>query len=227
MRPVEKGSSPVAAFSAYQDAVGYLQQRLGRYCSYCERRLETNLAVEHVRPKSKARSLELTWGNFLVACPNCNSCKGDTDIVLSEYLWPDLDNTLRALRYTQGGVVQVDASIPAPLLVKAHATRGLVGLDREPGSRTLPTESDLRWNRRREAWSKATIARDRLAKGDSVALREQIADTAQETGMFSIWWEVFSADPDMRRRFRQAFTGTCAQSFDPNEDLKPRSGGQL
>lgn len=227
MRPVDKGASPAVAYAAYGDAIHDLEDRLGRYCSYCERRLETHLAVEHVQPKSLVPALALAWPNFLLACVNCNSCKGDTPINLPDYLWPDIDNTLRALRYAAGGIVDVDHTNPAPLQAKAAASRRLLGLDRTPGSPTPPTDNDFRWNKRRETWEKANLAKRRLATADSVALREQIAETAQESGMFSIWWEVFAGDVDMRQRLRLAFAGTCPNSFNANEDLQPRPGGQL
>lgn len=228
MRPIEKGASPAPAYGAYGDAIGDLEERLGRYCSYCERRLETHLAVEHVQPKSLVPGLALTWGNFLLACVNCNSCKGNTPINVPNFLWPDLDNTLRALRYSVGGLVDVDPTIPPPVQAAlAIALRSLVGLDRVPGAAIEPTENDLRWNRRRETWDKAARARQRLMVNDTDVLREQIAETAQESGMFSIWWEVFGDDIDMRRRLRLAFVGTCANSFNANEDLQARPGGQL
>jgi len=43
----------------------------------------------------------------------------------------------------------------------------------------------------------------------------------------SIWWAAFTGDADMRRRLRQAFTGTCPNSFDASENLHSRPGGQL
>ncbi len=227
MRPVDKGASPVTAYKAYGDAISDLERRLGHYCSYCERRLETHLAVEHVQPKSLVPSLTLTWVNFLLACDNCNSCKSDSPINLPDYLWPDIDNTLRAFRYRKGGIIRVDTSISAQLQRKAKATLMLLGLDRVPGGRVPPTKNDMRWDRRRLTWDKAIRAKDRLGTADSIAFREQIVDTAQESGMFSIWWEVFTGDVDMRKRFRQAFVGTCSNSFDANENLQARNGGQL
>jgi len=227
MRPVDKGTSPAPTYKVYGDAIADLEGRLGRYCSYCERRLETHLAVEHVQPKSGVPSLALIWSNFLLACVNCNSCKGSATIALPEYLWPDLDNTLRALRYGTGGMIDVDTSIPAPLQAKAIASLVLLGLNRVPATPTPPTANDSRWSRRREVWGMAIRARQRIERADSIDFREQIAETAQEAGMFSIWWEVFAGDVDMRRRFRLAFAGTCTKSFDANECAQARPGGQL
>lgn len=227
MRPVDKGAGAAAGYASYGDAIGDLVQALGRYCSYCERRLETHVAVEHVQPKSLVPALAVTWANFLLACGNCNSCKGDSPVHLPDYLWPDVDNTLRAFRYKVGGLIDVDQSIPLPLQALASALHALVGLDRVPGAAVPPTAADLRWNRRREVWDKAKRASLRLQTADSIGLREQIAETAQESGMFSIWWEVFAGDVDMRQRIRHAFNGTSTACFDMNEDLQARVGGQL
>src|SRR5688572_22629383 len=93
-RPVDKGAAP-RVYAAYQEAGSDLQARLGDYCSYCERRIETHLAVEHVQPKVRRASLRTSWRNFLLGCVHCNSCKGKKRIALHSYYWPDRDNTLR------------------------------------------------------------------------------------------------------------------------------------
>lgn len=38
MRPVHRGDSP-SVFTTYTQALGPLEQCLGPYCSYCERRI--------------------------------------------------------------------------------------------------------------------------------------------------------------------------------------------
>lgn len=226
MRPVEKGSMP-ATYTNYADALPDLVQRLGRYCSYCERYIMTNLAVEHVQPKSLASALALLWSNFLVACVNCNSCKGDTAITLADYLWPDNDNTLRAYQYSAGGIVTPHSTLSPALTTKAQASLTLVGLDRIPGAAIPPTPQDLRWNHRREAWGKATRALQRLTQNNTTELREQIVETAVSGGFFSVWWIVFRADVDMQSRLRAAFVGTCPNSFDASGNLLQRPSGQL
>lgn len=227
MRPVDKGTAPVATYANYAAALPDLEQRLGRYCSYCERYIATNLAVEHVQAKSLVPAMALTWSNFLLACVNCNSCKGDTPVTIADYLWPDSDNTLRAFEYSSGGVVAPRAALAAPLRAKAQASAALVGLDRVPGAAIPPTQSDLRWLKRFETWRKANDALRRLAQNDTVELREQIVDTALAIGLFSIWWTVFAVDGNMRSRLRAAFVGTCSNSFDANDNLQARPGGQL
>ena len=227
MRPVDKGAAP-GIYAQYQDAGPDLRARLGDYCSYCERQIETNLAVEHIHPKSVVQALITEWANFLLACTNCNSTKGDAPIELIDYFWPDADNTLRTFEYLPGGLIGPQPELSHTNSMKALATLNLTGLDRYPGSPVQePTKSDQRWLRRQQAWEKATRCQDVLATQDTVEVRELIVDVALGRGHFSIWWTVFTDDVDMRRRLREAFIGTHEASFDINENSIPRAGGQL
>jgi uncharacterized protein (TIGR02646 family) len=227
MRPVDKGLAP-AIYAQYRDAEPDLRARLGDYCSYCERQIETHLAIEHIQPKSLVPALATAWANFLLSCVNCNSCKGNAVVNLPDYFWPDADNTLRAFTYVRGGLIEPDASLIPALAAKAAATIQLVGLNRFPGSAGgEPTLADQRWLRRQQVWVKAEWCRDLLALQDTIHIRELIVELATARGEFSIWWTVFSADIDMRRRLREAFLGTHGASFDANEDRVPRTGGQL
>jgi uncharacterized protein (TIGR02646 family) len=227
MRPVDKGTAP-AVYARYQDAGADLRTRLGDYCSYCERQIETNLAVEHVQPKSLMLALRTDWANFLLGCVNCNSSKGNAQINLAAYFWPDADNTLRAFEYVRGGMIQPNPALAPGLTVKAQATISLIGLDCYPGNLGRePSSADQRWLRRQQAWEKAEHCRDLLATCDTVEVRELIAGVATGRGEFSIWWTVFEQDVDIRRRLREAFVGTHGGSFDALEQLLPRAGGQV
>ena len=225
MRPVDKGAAPTV-YDHYQDAGVDLTCRLGDYCSYCERQIETHLAVEHVQPKVRHPALQNSWDNFLLGCVHCNSSKGNKRVVLGDYYWPDRDNTLRALEYVKGGLVLPHPCLKGADRVRAEKTITLTGLDKAPGK--PPTNSDKRWLKRQQTWQLAEVARDRLAKQNgNTSIREQIVDTAVNRGMFSIWWTVFAGDVDMRQRLREAFIGTDRASFDSNENPVPRVGGQL
>lgn len=229
MRPVNKGTAP-AVCARYQDAGPELRNRLGEYCSYCERQIETHLAVEHIQPKVHVPELSNTWSNLLLCCVHCNSCKADTAVIVDSYLWPDRDNTLRALDYVSGGIVEPNRTLPAVIQSKAQATIELSGLDKYPGNSRLerrPSSSDYRWLRRVHAWQLAERNRHLLTTNNSPEVRELIVETALARGMFSIWWTVFAGDADMRKRLRQAFTGTDPSCFDANEELQPRVGGQV
>ena len=227
MRPVDRGTAP-AVYVNYQEAGPDLRKQLGNYCSYCERWIETNLAVEHIQPKSAVPELSTKWENFLLACVNCNSIKGHTWINLTDYFWPDTENTLRAFQYLPGGRIGPYPGLLSAMAGKAVATLQLTGLDRYPGKvGQAPTESDQRWLRRQQIWQLARENRSRLSAHDTAVVRELIVENAIARGMFSIWWTVFADDVDMRRRLRQAFVGTHEGSFDISENLVPRAGGQL
>ncbi len=228
MRPVDKGPAPTT-YTDYKDAGEDLMCRVGDFCSYCERQIETHLAVEHIKPKDLHPKLRNSWENFLLACVHCNSSKGKNDVVLGEYFWPDRDNTLLALEYVKGGLIRPFRRLKRTEKVTANRTITLTGLDKTPGKKGRePTDSDKRWLKRNQTWQLAEKANSRLQKQkNNSSMREQIVDTAVSRGMFSIWWTVFAHDVDMRRRLREAFAGTHGASFDVNESPVPRVGGEL
>ena len=90
MRPIERGAAP-CAYGDYKEAKQDLVNRLGTYCSYCERRIATILAVEHIQAKSLPHYAHLAndWNNFLLACVNCNSSKSAAEVDPARYLLPD------------------------------------------------------------------------------------------------------------------------------------------
>jgi hypothetical protein len=183
--------------------------------------------VEHIKDKHNHPGLERRWSNFLLACGNCNSTKGTKPVLLNRMLLPDRDNTAFALRYAVNGRVSPRESLSEEQRRMAQALIDLVGLnDRKP------YEED-RTDERNQARLIARRGRDRLtrkeADGAAVALREQIAETACETGFFSIWMDVFGEDPDMRSRFIDAFRGTSQSCFDATTTapISPRPTNDL
>ncbi|MCW5255376.1 HNH endonuclease [Verminephrobacter aporrectodeae subsp. tuberculatae] len=222
MRPVERGAWPQddaganIQFTEYTQARRELISRMGEYCSYCEMRLGAALAVEHIQPKKPPnaatvdRGRELSWDNFLLACTNCNSSKGSSDVNLDDYIWPDRDNTFRAIKYAEGGLVSI---VPGVAEVAAKNTIRLVGLDKTPDTSEA---SDRRWNNRREAWEMAVNAKNNLlgCNTDAIAIKRLIIDLAISKGFWSTWMTVFMDDPDMLQRLINALPGTSKTCFD-------------
>lgn len=160
MRPVERGAAPREC-ARYGDAIGDLEERLGRYCSYCERRLPIGLAVEHMAPKSLHPDREVDWDNFLLGCTNCNSVEDVADVADDDILWPDRHNTMLAVAYSRGGFVRLAEGLTPEQQRRARALIDLVGLDRHigvPGQQ--PATRDQRWKDREEAWVNAGMCRD-------------------------------------------------------------------
>lgn len=224
MRPIRRAASlRQGDFSNYRDALPDLVSRLGMYCSYCERYVATQLAVEHIQPKGLPayQHLQGRWENFLLACVNCNSTKKDKPVSLSDVLLPDRDNTLAAYLYISGSEIQVSSHLNARAQQLALATLALVGLDQR-GQAVADANGRLialdRVKQRMLAWLKAERAKQLLAsQPDNAAVAEMVVHLAQATGFFSIWMEVFRANPDMRRRFIDAFPGTRGSGcFDPH-----------
>ena len=203
MRSVDRGPWPTGndgrriSFAAYGHAKIPLTERIGEYCSYCER--PGDLHVEHVVPKSVAEDLETEWSNLLLGCVNCNSRKSNDNDSRNGYLWPDCDDTFRAFVYRSGGRVSVNETLVQGERRKASALLGLVGL----GAMGSPT--DRRRHKRRRAWDQAVGVR-KLVNGDNS--RILAVEVALGTGFFSVWMTVFHDDKDMRRRLKEAFPGT-------------------
>lgn len=228
MRPIKKLPAP-RQYKEYQDAKDDLVALIGSYCSYCGRKIPNNLAVEHKQPKSLYPNKQLDWDNFLLACSNCNSTKKDKKIKLSNYIWPDQDNSFRAFECTVAGVIRARTTISKKLRRKANRTIHLLGLDKLPGNqfaRNIPSKSDSRWLNRQQQWEKAIDTQTQLKEYDTPAQRDLYVKFAQD-GIFVIWMEVFKDDIDMKRRLIQAFPGTALDCFDSNCHPIPRQGGCL
>ncbi|MBR8828695.1 MAG: HNH endonuclease [Gomphosphaeria aponina SAG 52.96 = DSM 107014] len=223
MRPIERGNCQ-QKFREYQDAKKELIQRLGEYCSYCERYIPAGLAVEHIQPKTKHPDKELNWDNFLLACVNCNSTKGDSDVLLEEYYWPERDNTARAFEYLTGGIVRENPTLSYLEQQRAKKTLDLTGLNKIPNSGNA---SDGRWLQRREVWEMARRKLEQLQGNDTLLMRESIIELALARGFWSVWMTVFRDDGDMLLRFIAAFPGTCRSCFDHQGKSWPRRGGAI
>lgn len=222
MRPINKGPSPYERISDYSEALPYLEQRIGVYCSYCEFRIDHVPEVEHVSSKSRGGD-RTAWDNLLLACKYCNSRKskitspGDKE----EYLWPDTDNTAIAFSYENGiprinreAALQIDPS--GKFLAKAEKLFNLVKLDNRP----TPREKDRRFNRRNEVYR---MARDSLKVWEATPDKEnvlainylqQTIELAKQVGFFSIWMMVFHDYPTVLQALLLAFPGTERTYFD-------------
>lgn len=232
MRPVERGPIPLdkaevpLALAHYRDARDSLIRRIGDYCSYCEVALNSSIDVEQVRPKKHNPFLERSWDNFLLGCDYCNPIKGDTDVVLADYYWPDSDNTFRVFDYAVDQPPQIAGWLSLPQRLIATRTLQLTGLDRLPGHPDF-SPRDRRWSKRREVWGVALLSLNNLEKQNTEETRRQIVLTAVSRGFFSVWMTVFQEDSDMRRRFIQAFAGTARGCFDAMGNPIPRPGGAI
>lgn len=68
--------------------------------------------------------------------------------------------------------------------------------------------------RAQEAWEMAERARTRLARCNNDDMKDQIIETVQAKGYWSIWMTVFENDPDVLQRLINAMPGTSQQCFD-------------
>lgn len=243
MRPINRRASPqILDFDNYRDAFPELQSRLGPYCSYCERRIPTQLAVEHIQPKGLTQYAHLKgrWDNFLLSCVNCNGTKSDKDVALKQIFLPDRDNTFCAFTYLKDGQVRPSKSLDAARHQVALDTLALTGLDKGPNE-VLEENGKIvaidRFNQRKEIWLMALESKKDLEISPTPEMRRQILKTAQGHGFFSIWMEVFAEDQEMRRMLVEGcnrsgefygFPGTAQDCFKANtEPVSPRPANGL
>lgn len=215
MRPIRRGTSPLTNdFADYEDAKPYLVARIGRYCSYCERPVNTMLAVEHIQPKALTAYQNLVgrWDNFLLACVNCNSCKKDKDIILANVLLPDRDNTFGAFSYSADGNLTPASHLDVGTKAMATVIMGATGLDKKICTTVDENGKQValdRVSQRMEAWALAEDSRDEILRDPSnSALHRNVIKLATAVGFFSIWMTVFAADRTMRNGLIDAFGGT-------------------
>ena len=228
MRPVERGTAP-KSYANYGDAIGDLESRLGVYCSYCESRVSIGLAVEHKVPKKPHPELELEWTNFLLGCMTCNSIKGDKVKTKPEALWPDLNNTILALEYFEGGFVDVGKGLNGELKNRARALIDLVGLDRHKADGwPQPTGRDKRSSDRELIWKTATDCRSRFQRlGESEDALTVVLQAAKGLGFFSVWLSVFMEYSQVRKALIAAIPGTAIDCFDCQGNPIPRPGAEI
>lgn len=229
MRPVNRGAAP-AAYADYEDAKQDLVNCLGSYCNYCERRIPTMLAVEHIQPKGLVQYAHLKneWTNFLLGCVNCNSAKSNTPVECDELLLPDRDNTFVAYVYDELGTVEPNPAINPAVRVLAAALRDLTALNRlnHPNWDEDALFSALdRVGQRIQAWQQAKEARSDFDGGKT--WHRAIAREASATGFFSIWMAAFAGIPSVRQAIIDAFPNTAPDCFDAMTNIvtpRPANG---
>lgn len=230
MRPVNRGAAP-ALYARYENAKQDLVNRVGSYCSYCERRIPTLLAVEHIQPKGLAQyaHLECEWTNFLLACVNCNSAKSDTAVECDALLLPDRDNTFAAFVYDELGTVAPNPTVGPAVGTLAMTLCDMTALNRmdHPNWDEAIAFSALeRVGQRVQAWLQAKEARVDFDAGG--VLPRRIASEAAATGFFSIWMAAFEGIPDVRQAIIAAFPNTSDDCFDAaTATVSPRPANGL
>lgn len=192
MRPVDKGAAP-KAYTDYGKARHDLAQRIGYYCSYCEMKLFNSIEVEHILPQNQGGAI-LSWSNFLLSCKYCNTIKSDHNNNVTNYFWPDRDNTDLVFDYDEIAIISPKALLTPPHITKAKATINLMGLDRNPGCPNYPTSSDTRWRSRKEVWDIAKVNFNQWKKAPIKQMAVVIANCSLASGHYSIWKKVFETE---------------------------------
>lgn len=218
MRPVDKGESPYNTIKKYQDALPYLGEKIGYYCSYCEFPIKHVPEVEHVVSKSKGGDIT-DWMNLLLGCKYCNARKSanTTPENDDDFLWPDVNNTAIAYTYENGYpkvneqlLMELDPT--GELKEKATNTYELVKLGNVPD--LSKGDKDRRLIERNTAYYKAKESLDGWLHmkdaPDSYRedLKKQIIMTALGDGFYSVWMTVFANESQILLALTEGFEST-------------------
>lgn len=208
MRPVRRGAQPEnLTITQYDDAKPALTERMGEYCSYCERRIPSNLAVEHILPKDIYPEFRNTWHNFLLACVSCNSAKSITDPSLDKVYLPDRDNTFYAFEYHSDGTIHPNANLEN--LVQQNIAQNTIRW-----MNLNANDTPARQQKRRQienCWKEAKTVLDQYQSTPQNAkhiVQSIIIKLALAKGHFSIWMHVFSSYDEVRWAIVNAYQGT-------------------
>ncbi len=205
-------------YTKYGDAKFPLAGNIGFFCSYCEGYEKIHsLEVEHMFAKSKGGS-PTAWKNFLLCCKICNTTKG-VEVINDDYHWPHLNNTFYSFIYDGTGRIKVNDSIPELSKIRAQNLLDLTELQRYPETDNPPSQKDLRWRYRYEAWNRASRCKEQFLNGSIT--EDDIISNAKCVGQWSIWFTVFKGVDSVRSRLISDFPGTCAACFDPNNNYEP------
>lgn len=230
MRPVDKGESPYTTINEYQDALPYLERKIGLYCSYCEMPIIHVPEVEHMISRKHGGDWT-AWSNLLLGCKYCNSRKNanTTPENVGEYLWPDTDNTALAFSYTNG-IPKVnedtlrELDLTGSYYEKAKNTYDMVDLGNEPDIHK--GDKDRRFLNRNTAYHMALRSLENwnhvkdaseLYKND---MKKQIMMTATSVGFFSIWMTVFTDEPQILLALMENFPGTNKVYYDKDGKIR-------
>jgi len=228
MRPVNKGKSPYTKIKDYKEALPFLEEKLGSYCSYCEFPITHVPEVEHVVSKSRGGE-KLSWSNLLLSCKYCNSTKKNktTPENANDYLWPDQYNTALAFRYDNGipqvneeKLKQIDQT--GVYLQKAKNLYELVKLD----PTLKANRDDKRMRKRNEVYNLAKMKLDSwikmtlISEDAEIEMKQAILDLVRGYGFISVWMYVFEDEPEILRQLVKCFPGTKEEYFDENGRVK-------
>lgn len=212
MRSITRGAAP-AVYTNYKAARNDLAGNIGWFCSYCEMPVRNMLEVEHVHPVANGGN-ELDWANFLLACRYCNGVKSNNNASRAGYFWPDVDNTSLAFMYSELSIIEPALGLSDNENAMAIATINLTGLNRTPHSGNEPTDADLRWIARLNAFGVINESyNDWLLEPTNICARH-IARTAVGHGFYSFWIEKFAGIQLVIDAINMAFVGTYLPQYD-------------
>ena len=146
--------------------------------------------------------LKNSWINFLLACVNCNSCKGAKAVDFEALLFPDRDNTFIAYQYEDDGTISISTVLSEQQNQLAINTLELLGLDKPKQTYLDDNEQLVALDRASQRMEVIAVAQYSLQlfveSNESEPMQNAITQTALGYGFFSIWVKVFDNYPQMK-----------------------------
>lgn len=233
MRPINQGVKPDKDVTQHRDYFDDIKNRIGYYCSYCERRMpDEELQVEHVRSKSTCNEYRLCWHNLLLACFTCNSHKDKcnaairnvNDLNIDEYAFPHIYDTYHLIDYPAPTYMPVcSLTAGAEYKLKVEKLFKLLHMDNNAG---LTEEELLEENGIPSLRISAGISAAELKKdlGDnpsdeSIAYAlNKIAREISRFGFWSVWMKEFESVQVIRDFLLDIIPGTEKCYFGTQEE---------
>ena len=168
---------------AYPDIRAALEAETHRKCAYCEGRFESVSYghIEHKLPKRKHPMLVCAWENLTLACPRCNTNKGDYDDPECRLLDPHVDDVEKLVVFV--GPMALARQGKRKVGFRAVQRPGSRGDIRHAGQGTTPGIGLIRplrrtlrlpWLARNESRAHATITCLQLNRNGLLFQRTQV-----------------------------------------------------
>ncbi|NLR63025.1 HNH endonuclease [Chitinophaga varians] len=242
MRPVVKTNKQKAdgtpmEYTPWGKAKKVLISEIGSFCSFCEKyNSRSALHVEHIYGKKCINAagvliydtLKHRWDNFLLACVNCNSVKGNKDIALTNPYMPHINNLIHYITINTGGLIQIKAGLSATDTNGIRGFINLTGIDRVPGHSDY-SDKDDRWDTRLKVYDIVKRQYQKYTAANPTTDLENIIQLARTNGFFSIWYYQFITYSEVinvlingimiNGTLIRPFPGIHLASFDPTNNF--------
>ncbi len=235
MRPINKGDKPNTRVGQYREYYKLLVSQIGNYCSYCERPLpDSELNVEHIRPKSTNKEYELCWDNLLLSCFTCNTRKDHcesaikdvNDLNYDEYAFPHIYDTYHLIDYPSPTYMpEFSANGDRKYQSQVEKLLHLIQLDNADNmtEAQLLDENEISKFRIFAGQEAAELKKDlgKVYNEEKLeATKKKIKREIEKLGFWSIWMKAFEDVAPIKAYLLSLIPGTEVEYFDDSEEIR-------